>query len=126
MLVERYSVWIQIYVFMITYICSFFNKLKTNSRYLNHKVNRRSDDLIEVLLSVEEDLFYDRKRKELLTTTGAASKKHEGDRHTRGLSIDDSRVHANVSMTLSVYSMTCTYSMMCANKGVHGNMENTL
>ena len=107
---------------------SFFNKLKlkTNPRYLNHKVNRRCDDLIEVLLSVEEDLFYDRKRKELLTTTGEALKKHEGDRHTRGLSIDDSRVHVNVSMTLSVYSMMCTYSMMYANKCVYGNMENTL
>ena len=57
-------------------------------------------------MSVEENLFYDRKRKELLTT-GEASKKHEGDRHTRGLSIDDSRVHANVSMTLSVYGMMC-------------------
>ena len=95
-------------------MCSFFNKLKTNPRYLNHKVNRRCDDLIEVLLSVEEDLFYDRKRKELLTTTGKASKKHEGDRHTRGLSIDDSRVHANVSMSLSVYSMMCANK--CTNK----------
>ena len=28
------------YEFMITYMCSFFNKLKTNPRYLNHKVNR--------------------------------------------------------------------------------------
>ena len=84
--------------------CSFFNKLKTNPRYLNHKVNRRCDDLIETLLSVEEDMFYDRKRKELLTTTGEASKKHEGDRHTRGLSIDDSRVHGNVSMILSMYN----------------------
>ena len=114
-----------IYVFMITYMCSFFKKLKTNPRYLNNKVNI-CDDFIKVLLSVEEDLFYDRKRKELLTTTGEASKKHEGDRHTRGLSIDDSRVHANVSMTSSVYSMMCTYSMMYANKCVNGNMENTL
>jgi len=58
-------------------------------------------------LSVEEDMFYDRKRKELLTTTGEASKKHEGDRHTRGLSIDDSRVHGNVSMILSMYMQEC-------------------
>ena len=100
------------YEFMITYMCSFFNKFKTNPRYLNHKVNRRCDDLIEVLLSVEEDLFYDRKRKELLTTTGEASKKHEGDRHTRGLSIDDSRVHSNVSMT-SWYDLECVQYIQC-------------
>ena len=98
-------------MFTIIYMCSFFNKLKTKPRYLNHKVNRRCDDLIEILLSVEEDLFYDRKRKELLTTTGEASKKHEGDRHIRGLSID---VHANVSTTLSVYSMMCANK--CTNK----------
>ena len=87
---------------LCTYMCSFFNKLKTNPRYLNHKVNRRCDDLIEVLLSVEEDLFYDRKRKELLTTTGEASKRQEGDRHTRGISIDDSRLHVHVCMILNV------------------------
>ena len=79
---------------------NLFPKLKTNPRYLNYKVNRRCDDLIEALLSVEEDLLYDTKRKELLTTISEASKKHEGDRHTRSVGIDDSRVHANVSMTL--------------------------
>ena len=33
-------------------------------------------------------IFYDRKRKELLTTTDEASKKREGDRHTIGLSLE--------------------------------------
>ena len=109
MLVERYSTSVSIQNIHVydSYMCSFFNKLKTNPRYLNHKVNRRCDDLIEVLLSVEEDLFYDRKRKELLTTTGEASKKHEGDRHTRGLSIDDSKVHTNVSTTQCVQYDVC-------------------
>jgi len=89
------------YLQLCSNMCSFFNKLKTNPCYLNHKVNR-CDDLIEVLLSVE-DLFYGRKRKELLTTTGKASKRQEGDRHTRGLSIDDSRVHVHVFMILNVW-----------------------
>ena len=79
---------------IITY--SFFNKLKTNPHYLNHHVNRRCDDLIEMLLAVEADMFFERKRKELLTTTSDASKKQEGDRHARGLSIDESRVHMDV------------------------------
>ena len=34
---------------------SFHNKLKTNPHYLNHRANRRCDDLIEVLLTIEED-----------------------------------------------------------------------
>ena len=46
---------------------SFFYKLKSNPRYLNHHVNRRCDDLIEILLAVETDTFFERKRKELRT-----------------------------------------------------------
>ena len=76
--------------------CSFHNRLKTNPRYLNHNVNRRCDDLIEVLLSVEVDMFYERKRKELLTSTTEASRKVEGDRHTKGQSIVDLKVHTQV------------------------------
>ena len=75
---------------------SFHNKLKTNPRYLNHNVNRRCDDLITVLLSVEVDMFYDRKRKEVLSSTTEASLKVEGDRHSRGMSIMDLKVHAQV------------------------------
>ena len=52
--------------------CSFFNKLKRNPRYLNHHVNRRCDDMIEILLAVETDTFFERKRKELLNSTGYA------------------------------------------------------
>ena len=83
--------------FLCLFIYSFFNKLKTNPRYLNHKVNRRCDDLIEVLLSVEKDVFFERKRKETVVSVSDASKKQEGDRHTRGLSIDSSRIKNPVS-----------------------------
>ncbi|XP_065903839.1 uncharacterized protein [Dysidea avara] len=77
------------------FVESFFNKLKTNPKYFNHKVNRRCDDLIEVLLMMETDVFFERKRKELLSSTGDASKKQEGDRHNRGISVDVSRVHSD-------------------------------
>ena len=75
---------------------SFHNKHKTNPRYLNHNINRRCDDLIEVLMSVEEDLFYERRRKEVLTSITEATRKVEGDRHSRGQSIVDSKVHTQV------------------------------
>ena len=80
------------------YLSSLFNKLKINQRYLNHKVNRRCDDLIEVLLSVEKDMFFERKRKETVTSISDASKKQEGDRHNRGLDIDNSRISNPVSI----------------------------
>ena len=63
---------------MLTYFCvnySFHNKLKTNPRYLNHHVNKHCDDLIEVLLAIEVDLFYDRMRKEIMMATQDASTK---------------------------------------------------
>ena len=108
MLVERYVVtyayiYIAIHLFychstwLLLYSESFFNKLKTNPRYLNHKVNRRCDDLIEILLSVEKDVFFERKRKEIVVSISDASKKQEGDRHARGLDIDDSRINKPVS-----------------------------
>ena len=41
-------------------------------------------------------MFYDRKRKEVLSSTTEASVKVEGGRHARGLSIMDLKVHAQV------------------------------
>ena len=70
---------------------SFHNKLKSNPRYLNNKVNRRCDDLIETLLSVEVDMFYERKRKELLASTTEASRKQEGDQHSKAKDIVSAR-----------------------------------
>ena len=67
--------------------------MKTNPRYLAHKVNRRIDDLIGTLLVIEEDLFFDRMRKEVMIGSNEASLKQEGnDRHTRGIEIPDSSV----------------------------------
>lgn len=75
------------------YLCSFHNKLKTNPRYLNHQVNRRCDDLVEVLLKFEQDQFYDRMRKEVMLTPQHASVKVDGEeRHIRGEAIPDTSI----------------------------------
>ena len=76
--------------------CSFHNKLKTNPRYLNHNINRRCDDLIEVLLTVEMDMFYERRRMEIFNSTTEISSKMEGDQHYKGQAIADAKVHCMV------------------------------
>lgn len=99
MFVERLDTLFQI-IILIYYITnlpnSFHNKLKTNPRYLNHNVNRRCDDLIEVLLLMEKDMFYDMKRMELFSTPSEISMRLDGDRHTRGQSIPDSCTRCEV------------------------------
>ena len=69
---------------------SFHNKLKTNPRYLNHRANRRCDDLIEVLLTIEVDMFFERMRKEVMASPKEASLKAEGEhQHAHGKQIND-------------------------------------
>ena len=41
-------------------------------------------------------MFYERKRKQLLTSTTEASRNVEGDRHAKGQSIADIKVRAQV------------------------------
>ena len=50
---------------MCVYPFSFHNKLKNNPRYLDHKVNRRLDDLLHVLFKFESDMYTARKTKEV-------------------------------------------------------------
>ena len=45
---------------------------------MNYHVNRKCDDLIEVLLKIEEDSFYERMRKDVMLTPQDASLKQEG------------------------------------------------
>ena len=70
MLVERLEIAIrnefQLHYLQYLLTYSFHNKHKTNPRYLAHKVTRRVDDLIHTLLTIEEDLFFDRKHKEIM------------------------------------------------------------
>ena len=106
MLVERYC-FILVYV-VHSYLCqcSFHNKLKTNPWYLNHNVNGRCDDLIEVLLLLEKDMFCNRKRMELFSSPGDISIRLDGSRHTRGDAIPDSYVYCKV------YALYFTFSCL--------------
>ena len=60
MLVERYILLFYMYV-MLAFFPSFHNKFKNNSCYLDHKVNRRLDDLLHVVC----DVYIARKTKEV-------------------------------------------------------------
>ena len=51
-------------------------------------------------------MFYDRKRKEIISSTSDASKRVEGNRHANGMSIVDSKVHAQVIYKLQHVSLT--------------------
>ena len=85
-------------------IYSFHNKLKTNPRYMNHHVNRRCDDLIQILLTIEEDVFFERMRKEVILSPQDASMKTEGkERHSRCRNITDSNVTVrNLKQTIAI------------------------
>ena len=83
---------------------SFHNKLKTNPKYLNHKVNRRCDDLIAVLLHYEQDMFCERMRKELIMSPSNASEKVEGNKwHMSAALVANSSVQITTS-TLMLYT----------------------
>ena len=88
---------------------SFHNKLKTNPRYLNHRANRRCDDLIEVLLTIEEDMFFERMRKEVMLSPKDASLKVEGDqRHAHGKQILNSMIDVSyTSNAIAIGSAKC-------------------
>ena len=67
---------------------SFHNKLKTT--YLNGKVNRRVDFLIDALLRIERDSFFVyMRRKQLFEINYQAV-------HTRGMKIPPERVQVHV------------------------------
>ena len=64
---------------------SFHNKLKTNPHCINHRVNQWCDNLIEVPLTIEEDMFFERMRKKVMLSPKDASLKAEGEqRHAHG------------------------------------------
>ena len=69
--------------------CSFHNKLKTS--YLNGKVNRRVDVLLEVLLKIEHDQYFQYEMKNRLQQQNKIVKR-DHCRHKRGMSIPCSKV----------------------------------
>ena len=65
---------------------SFHNKLKTT--YLNGKVNRRVDFLIDALLRIERDNFFSYMRRKQLNYREV----QEEERHSRGVNTPPRRV----------------------------------
>ena len=55
--------------FMSRSINSFHNKLKNHPRYLDHKLNHRLDDLIQILLKFECDTFMAQQTKQVSILT---------------------------------------------------------
>jgi hypothetical protein len=93
------------------FVESFHNKLKTNPRYLAHHVNRRVDDLVAVLLTIEEDIFHERMRKEVMCDSHDASLKCEGsNRHQKGNAIPDTAVKVIDQHSYAVMSADGTSS----------------
>ena len=82
---------------------SFHNKLKTT--YLNGKVNKRIDFLLDVLLRVERDNFFKYMEKEILHPINYKVVQEE-DRHCRGLKINADHVKVIHSYTNCVHSYT--------------------
>ena len=68
---------------------SFHNKLKTT--YLNGKVNRRVDVLLEVLLKIEHDQYFQYEMKHRLQQQNKTVKR-DHCRHKRGMSIPQHKV----------------------------------
>ena len=75
------------------YLNSFHNKLKTV--YLNGKVNRRIDVLLDLLLKIEHDSFFQYELKHRLLQPNKVAFRVD-DAHRRGMSISPKKV--NVSM----------------------------
>ena len=95
---------------------SFQNKLETNPRYLNHRANRWCDNLIEVLLTIEEDIFFERMRKEVMLSPKDASLKAEGDqRHAHGKQILNSMI--DVSYTSNAIAIGSGFHFYNTNSG---------
>ena len=62
------------------------NKLKYNQAYLNFQVNKRLDYYIIVLLCIEEDIFFNRQKKDLKWKWNRQEMK-EPHRYDKGMKI---------------------------------------
>ena len=74
---------------------SFHNKLKNNPSYLNCKVNKRVDFLLTVLLRIEEDMFFDRQRKNMQWKRNRRQQKEES-RHQLATRIPDTDILVSI------------------------------
>lgn len=77
-----------------------------------HKVNRPCDDLIQLLLTIEEDAFYDRMRKEVMSNPQQACLKADGkERHEHGKNILDSSVQVIIA-TINTINLIIIQSLL--------------
>ena len=75
---------------------------------MDHQVNRRCDDLIQVLMKNEEDYFYERMRKEVIMKPEDASIKQEvHERHSKGENIDEASIKVSTYMEGDISIYTC-------------------
>ena len=84
------------------YLSSFHNKLKTV--YLNGKVNRRIDVLLDLLLKVEHDSFFQYELKHRLLQPNKVTFRIE-DAHKRGMSISPKKVNVRKYEVHMFYSI---------------------
>ena len=98
---------------------SFHNKLKTNPCYLNDWANRRCNDLIEVLFTIEEDMFFEWMRKKVMLSPKDASLKAKGEqRHAHGKQILNSMIDVSyTSNTITSGSAKCQLFYKNTNSG---------
>ena len=101
---SSHLVWLRHSRQLLTFLCSFHNKLKTNPKYLNHHVNRRCDDLIAILLSFEEDMYHDRKYSDIMTSPNSLSLKHNGiDCHNKAIGLLDDDIKVKLQLLHRLY-----------------------
>ena len=103
MFLERYNLHIIMYVNAHNYytklMYSFHNKLKIS--YLNGKVNRRIDFLIDALLKIEKDCFFKQMSNRRLQCLNRREIK-EANRHERGVAIKADYVTVSTHMYVLV------------------------
>ena len=81
---------------------SFHNKLKTV--YLNGKVNRRIDVLLDILLKIEHDQYFQYELKYRLLQPNKVAFRIE-DAHKRGVKISPEKVNVSTKQLATL----CTY-----------------
>lgn len=94
-------------LFHLNVFCSFHARLKTN--YLNGKVNRRVDFLLDALLKIESDCFYKSMTNHHLANLNRREIK-EVNRHQRGLQINPESVTVSKRLYISMlylHTRTC-------------------
>ena len=71
---------------------------------MDHQVNRRCGDLIQVLMKIEEDYFYKQMRKEVIMKPEDASIKQEGhESHSKGENIDEASIKVSMYIEGDIY-----------------------